>query len=147
MKQNLLSFIIGLGTTAAVCCLNYFQSTFVSCLGGLLLAAVAYWRLSVVDKKNENVLGHAVALVLGWLVLVAPVYFSGFRAAMGSFFISMSFGLSVVLACLCYGFKKKAAFVVSAAVWLAFVVFAVGGWDNYLNSLPRDNRGKIIVTI
>lgn len=145
MKQYLLSFIISLGTTAAVSCLNYFQSTPISCLGGLVLAAVTYWRLSAIGKVNNRILGNSIALVLGWLVIPACIYISSFRAALGSFFISMSFGLSVILACLCYRFRKRTTFILAAAVWLAFVYFAVGGWDDYLNSLPRNGMGKVIL--
>ena len=65
MKQYLLSFIISLGTTAAVSCLNYFQSTPISCLGGLVLAAVTYWRLSAIGKVNNRILGNSDRIGVG----------------------------------------------------------------------------------
>ena len=137
MKEYFVTFCIAFFVTIPACFFNYFQSLPISVLGGLLLAAVAYWRMAVVDRAGLSLSGHTVAYLLGLFMLPAPLYVLDFSNTVGSLMIILSYGLASLLACLLYRFRRRFAVsaVVAVAIWLLFVTTAVPAWSDYILSL------------
>lgn len=140
MKEYFITFCIAFFMTVFACFFNSFQLLFVAALGGLPLAAVAYWRLTVVNRKELSLAGHTVAYMLGWFLIFAVAILPMLNHTLGSLMIYCSWGLAAVLACLIYMFRRRLWVVasVSFAVWLLFVVSVLPAWSDYLSTLPRD---------
>lgn len=147
MRRLLITFILGFAFTIVACTFNSFQSTsFVSALGGLPLAAVAYWRLSVMDKTGQSLRKHVAAYMLGWFMIFLMVILPLMNSTMGSVMIYFSWGLAAGLACLCYRYRIKftVAVVSSLVVWWLFVTMVLPLWSRYLLSVPDDVMAKMI---
>lgn len=100
MKEYFVTFCIAFFMTVFACFFNYFQSLAVSALGGLPLAAVAYWRMAVVGKAGLSITGHTVAFMLGWFLIFAAIIFPMLKSTLGSLMIYCSWGLAALLACI-----------------------------------------------
>ncbi|GEM_PF-3100491 len=134
MKEYFVTFCISFFMTIIACFFNYFQSTFIGALGGLPLAAVAYLRISAVNKASQNVYRHAAVFYLGTLVLYLPILATMFSDTVGSLMTVVSWLLAVTFSFLCYKMRKKLLAYVSAfiIVWLAFVILVLPAWDRYI---------------
>lgn len=146
MKEYFVTFCIAFFMTVFACFFNYFQSLAVSALGGLPLAAVAYWRMAVVGKAGLSITGHTVAFILGWFLIFAAIIFPMLKSTLGSLMIYCSWGLAALLACIVYGFRRRivAPAVVSAVVWLLFVALVLPAWEDCLKTWPRDKAGWVM---
>lgn len=146
MKELFFSFLLGLGFTIVACTFNTFSSIFVSALGGLPLAAVAYWRLSYVGKAELGVGKHAAVYMLGWFSIFLAVILPLLNSTMGAVMIYASWGLAAALACLCYKYRSRLAVVVVASlvVWWFFVTAVLPLWSRYLLSVPDEVRDRLI---
>ena len=107
IKEYFVTFCIAFFMTVFACFFNYFQSLAVSALGGLPLAAVAYWRMAVVGKAGLSITGHTVAFMLGWLLIFAAIIFPMLKSTLGSLMIYCSWGLAALLACIVYRFRRR----------------------------------------
>lgn len=137
MKELFVSFCLAFFLTIAACFFNYFQSMVVSSLGGLFLACMAYWRLTVVGRAGLSIFGHTLAFLLGFVALLAPLFIVMYDDTKGSLMIVASYGLAIVLAGLFYRFRNRMAISapVLFAVWLAFVIVALPAWSDYIATL------------
>ena len=146
MKEYFVTFCIAFFMTVFAWFFNYFQSLPIAALGGLPLAAVAYWRMAVVNKAGLSLTSHTVAFMLGWFLIFAAVIFPMLKSTLGSVMIYCSWGLAALLACIVYRFRRKivASAVVSAAVWLLFVTFALPAWEDYLKTWPKNKAGWVM---
>lgn len=135
-KGFFASFAVMLSATVLACLFHCFESVYVSSFGGgAFLACVAYWRLSVVRGKGCDADRHFAALFAGWLAFMLPVYALTFRESLISLMFSLSWGLALLLAYLCFRFRHWAVYALTAALWLVFVLLAVPAWDVYVRGL------------
>lgn len=147
MKRLFITFLLGFIFTIVGCTFNSFQSTtFVSALGGLPLAAVAYWRLSAMNKAGQSLRKHAAAYMLGWFMIFLMVILPLLNSTMGGIMVYASWGLAASLACLCYKYRSKfaVAVVASLVVWWFFVTMIIPLWSRYLLSVPDEVRSRMI---
>lgn len=135
-KDFFASFALMLSVTVLACLFHCFGSVYVSSFGGgVFLACVAYFRLSAVHGKGYDTGRHFAALSAGWLASMLPFYALTFGDSLISLMFSLSWGLAVVMAYLCFRFRHWAVCALTAALWLAFVLFAVPAWDVYVRGL------------
>lgn len=132
-KKYLCSFCIMLLLTLAACIFNCFESVFISSFaGGLFLSAVVCWRLYVIQRKGEIINRHFVVMLAGILVFMIPFYALTFYDSAISLMQSFSWLLAAVLTYICFVCRIKAVYVISAVVWLIFIIFAVPAWVSYI---------------
>lgn len=132
-KDYLCSFIVMLLSTLAACIFNCFESVFISSFaGGLFLSAVVCWRLSAIQRKRENINRHFVAMLAGMLTFMIPFYAVTFYDSFISLTQSLGWLLAAVLTYICLMCKIKTVYVISAVVWLIFVIFVVPAWVSYI---------------
>ncbi len=146
MKRLFITFLLGFIFTIVGCTFNTFTSNFVSALGGLPLAAVAYWRLSVMDKAGQSLRKHTAAYLLGWFMIFLMVILPFLNSTMGSIMIYTSWGLAAGLACLCYKYRSKfaVAVVASLVVWWFFVTMIIPLWARHMEYVPDEVRNRLI---
>lgn len=132
-KDYLCSFIVMLLSTLAACIFNCFESVFISSFaGGLFLSAVVCWRLSAIQRKRENINRHFVAMLAGMLTFMIPFYAVTFYDSFILLMQSLGWLLAAVLTYICFVCRIKAVYVISAVVWLIFVIFVVPAWVSYI---------------
>lgn len=146
MKRLFITFLLGFIFTIVGCTFNSFTINFVSALGGLPLAAVAYWRLSVMDKAGQSLRKHAAAYMFGWFMIFLMVILPLLNGTMGSIMIYTSWGLAAGLACLCYKYRSKfaVAVVASLVVWWFFVTMIIPLWARHMEYVPDEVRNRLI---
>lgn len=131
-KDYLCSFFVMLLSTLAACIFNCFESLFISSFaGGLFLSAVVCWRLSAIQRKRENTNRHFMAMLAGILAFMIPFYAVTFYDSLISLMQSLGWLLAAVLTYICLVCRIKAVYVISAVVWLIFIIFAVPAWVSY----------------
>ena len=131
-KDYLCSFFVMLLSTMAACIFNCFESLFISSFaGGLFLSAVVCWRLSAIQRKRENTNRHFMAMLAGILAFMIPFYAVTFYDSLISLMQSLGWLLAAVLTYICLVCRIKVVYVISAVVWLIFIIFAVPAWVSY----------------
>lgn len=146
MKEYFVSFCIAFFMTVFACFFNVFQSLAVAALGGLPLAAVAYWRMAVAGRTGLSVPGHTVAYMLGWFLVFVTVILPMLNHTLGSLMVYCSWGLAAVLACLLYMLRRRLVTVaaVSLVVWCSFVAFAIPAWEDCVSAWPKNEAGWVL---
>lgn len=96
------------------------------------MSAVVCWRLSAIQRKRENINRYFVAMLAGMLTFMIPFYAVTFYDSLISLMQSLGWLLAAVLTYICFVCRIKAVYVISAVVWLIFVIFAVPAWVSYI---------------
>lgn len=146
MKEYFVTFCIAFFMTVFACIFNVFQSLGISAIGGLPLAAAAYWRMVVVGRTGLSLPGHTVAFMLGWFLIFAAVMFPMLNQTLGSLMVYCSWGIAAILACLIYMFRHRiiSVAIVSFVVWLSFIVFVLPAWEDRMSTWPKDRAGWVL---
>ncbi len=147
MKEYFITFCIAFFMTVFASSFNVFRSLPVAALGGIPLAAVAYWRMVFVDKTGLSLTRHTVAFMLGWFLIFAGVIFPFLESALGGLIVYCSWGIAALSACLVYMLKGRriVVAVISLAVWISFVLFVIPAWEECLSAWPKGSGGNWIL--
>lgn len=129
MKEYFVSFSLMFFASLASCL--WMLASHVSMLipalaGGVVLAAIAYWRLQVVRRDGLHEGWHTVALALGPTALYAPMIYV--TAAYPSIATVCSWILCIVLTGIAHRMKKHAYYYALTAIWVIAVIAATPWW-------------------
>lgn len=147
MKEYFVTFCIAFFMSVAVCFFHTFHSVYITALGGIPLAAVAWWRLVVVAKQGLSPAKHTAAFMLGWFFLFMAVLFPMLTSTLGSVMTYSSFGLATLLACITFIFRRKRIMVaaISLIIWLTFVLTVLPAWKECVSKWPRHPNGTYVI--
>lgn len=149
MKEYFVSFSMAFFSTLSCClllCLN--QVMLLPSLGGVLLAAVAFWRMDAVCKAGGSKARNAFALFLGWafffFVLAGPMFLAQYPVPSAAIVAGWCVGLMAGAVCrIC---RRWAVAVACAAVWMAYVLFAIPAWLDYSKGVKAAQKNRAEIT-
>ena len=88
-----------------------------------------------------------MAMLAGVLAFMIPFYAVTFYDSLISLMQSLGWLLAAVLTYICLVCRIRAVYVISAVVWLIFIIFAVPAWVSYFINVYECRLGVIKVCL